>query len=65
MLLVFALTAETSADPFVEWSELPRWTGFGETYGISIGDIDGDGWMDVLVPQAMETDRITVVSSTA
>jgi MYXO-CTERM domain-containing protein len=40
-----------AADPFVEWTGLPE-DGFGLSYGVSVADVDGDGWTDLVAPYA-------------
>jgi len=39
-------------DPFVRWPDHSTREGFGSTYGIAVADVDGDGWIDVLAPNA-------------
>jgi hypothetical protein len=51
MLLLALYSPLSFADPFVEWKGLPT-DYFGLSYGIAVGDANGDGWTDLIAPYA-------------
>src|SRR5436190_15532987 len=46
LVLVQVVARAGSSDPFVEFQTL------SSTYGSSVGDVDGDGWTDIVTPQS-------------
>ncbi len=51
MSLLLLYSPLAFADPFVEWKGLPE-DYFGISYGIAVGDANGDGYTDLIAPYA-------------
>jgi hypothetical protein len=49
-MLTWLAAVGFAADPFVRWPDHTDRDAWGAGYGISVSDIDGDGWTDVAVP---------------